>query len=569
MLQNLLKRIFDISPYTSRIDRERAILIYGLNAALLMTGVIFASFSRNQQGQNLWQQMFSNTTLLVTIGIFVGTGLLNFVFTRQGRLWASGLGMIFMWVAGFTWPVITATGMRGTNDINLVIILILLAGFLGGNRGIIAGLLLSSGLGIYAISRRAQLSPPGTPDPSTDIFNMLLGFAAIGLMTYLFIRYAQVSQQEGASAATTERLKLAELTTAIVQGAAQRQSVELVLNNTIELIRLNYPKLYHVQIFLIDDTGVEAKLVASTGEVGRQLIVNQHSLTVGSRSVIGQVTSLGQPIIARTGSEHEVHRRNELLPNTVVEAAFPLRVAGKIIGALDLQSTEQLAFTRSDISSFQSLADSVAIAIDNVQLVTQAEQRLQENQLLIEQTNRALSQVQELNARLTGQAWQEFLRSKSREWGVTVDFATDNVEYNVTLTPTLNEASRFNHLVQDDKQGVQVIAVPLRVRGQVVGAMEFEVDNDRDFTPEDINLLQEVSERFGMAAESTRLLEESQRVAQREALVNQISTRLQTSTNIDTTLAEAARSLRDTLQAHRVTIRLGSIEPQNGNGGAS
>lgn len=569
MLQNLLKRIFDISPYTNRIDRERAILIYGLNAALLMTGVIFASFSRNQQGQNLWQQMFSNTTLLVTIGIFVGTGLLNFVFTRQGRLWASSLGMIFMWVAGFTWPVVTATGMRGTNDINLVIILILLAGFLGGNRGIIAGLLLSSGLGIYAISRREQLSPPGTPNPSTDIFNMLLGFAAIGLMTYLFIRYAHVSQQEGASAATTERLKLAELTTAIVQGAAQRQSVELVLNNTIELIRLNYPKLYHVQIFLIDDTGSEAKLVASTGDVGRQLIINQHSLTVGSRSVIGQVTSVGQPIIARTSSENEVHRRNELLPNTVVEAAFPLRVAGKIIGALDLQSTEQLAFTRSDISSFQSLADSVAIAIDNVQLVTQAEQRLQENQLLIEQTNRALGQVQELNARLTGQAWQEFLRSKSSEWGVTVDFATDNVEHNVTLTPTLNEASRFNHLVQDDKQGVQVIAVPLRVRGQVVGAMEFEVDNDRDFTPEDINLLQEVSERFGMAAESTRLLEESQRVAQREALVNQISTRLQTSTNIDTTLAEAARSLRDTLQAQRVTIRLGSIEPQNGNGDAS
>jgi len=40
--------------------------------------------------------------------------------------------------------------------------------------------------------------------------------------------------------------------------------------------------------------------------------------------------------------------------------------------------------------------------------------------------------------------------------------------------------------------------VPLRVRGQVIGAMEFELDRG-DFTPEDIDLVQAVAERFGLA----------------------------------------------------------------------
>jgi GAF domain-containing protein len=78
------------------------------------------------------------------------------------------------------------------------------------------------------------------------------------------------------------------------------------------------------------------------------------------------------------------------------------------------------------------------------------------------------------------------------------------------------EAVRFNHFVQEQQDDRQIIAIPLRVRGQVVGAMEFELDVAQGFAPEDLALIQEVSERFGLAAENTRLIQESQRIAQRE-----------------------------------------------------
>ncbi|RMG84024.1 MAG: hypothetical protein D6712_12075, partial [Chloroflexi bacterium] len=58
--------------------------------------------------------------------------------------------------------------------------------------------------------------------------------------------------------------------------------------------------------------------------------------------------------------------------------------------------------------------------------------------------------------------------------------------------------------------------------------------------------------------------EESQRIAQREALVNEISARLQTRTDVETTLAEAARSLRDVLKVGRVAIRLTTTQLMNG-----
>ena len=76
--------------------------------------------------------------------------------------------------------------------------------------------------------------------------------------------------------------------------------------------------------------------------------------------------------------------------------------------------------------------------------------------------------------------------------------------------------------------------------------------------------MQEVGERLGLAAETTRLFERSQRIAQREALVNEIGTRLQSTSNIEAALAEAARSLKQTLRADKVAIRLGTPPATNG-----
>jgi signal transduction histidine kinase/DNA-binding response OmpR family regulator len=73
-----------------------------------------------------------------------------------------------------------------------------------------------------------------------------------------------------------------------------------------------------------------------------------------------------------------IHRPNPLLPDTRSEAAIPLRIGKRTIGALDLQSTEVDAFTPDDIAVLQTLADQIAIAIDNARSYELAQQAINE-----------------------------------------------------------------------------------------------------------------------------------------------------------------------------------------------
>jgi len=378
------------------------------------------------------------------------------------------------------------------------------------------------------------------------------------------LRFVQISRTEGAASAEAERMKLAQLTSLITSRISRRLALNEVLRNAVEEIRTTYPDIYHAQIFLTEPSGV-ARLVASTGEVGKMLIDRNHSLPIGSQSVIGQVTLNNQYVIARSNSSNSVHRRNEFLPDTVVEAAFPMRISDTIIGALDLQSKLHGTFNEEETPIFQSLADNVAIAIDNARLFEETERRLQENQQLVTQMRQSTEEVERLNERLTGRFWKDFLNQQDAS-SLLLDLESHSSVVDNTWTPAIRQAIVSNQSIQKQEADAKIVAVPLRVRGQVVGAMEFEMDQNGNVSAEDIAMMEEVSEQLGLAAESNRLYETSQRIAQREALVNEISTRLQSGTSVEMTLSSAARSLKEVLKANRVAIRLGKppVETMNG-----
>ena len=125
----------------------------------------------------------------------------------------------------------------------------------------------------------------------------------------------------------------------------------------------------------------------------------------------------------------------------MVEAAYPLKIGATVIGALDLQSrVHGSVFAEDEVPIFQSLADNIAVAIDNARLFEQTEQRLQENQRLIEQMRSAVREVERLNRELTQQVWTEYLGSKGNQLSVDLDFSNNLVRRTEDWTPTLNEA---------------------------------------------------------------------------------------------------------------------------------
>jgi PAS domain S-box-containing protein len=137
-----------------------------------------------------------------------------------------------------------------------------------------------------------------------------------------------------------------------------------LFERTVSLIQSRF-KYYHVAVFTVDETGFNAILREATGDAGSEMKRNQHFLPVGSKSIIGYVTGNGEKLVANNVRTDLTHRPNPLLPDTLAEAGIPLRIGTRVIGALDIQSTEIESFHEEDISVLQTLADQITVAIDN------------------------------------------------------------------------------------------------------------------------------------------------------------------------------------------------------------
>lgn len=556
--------LYDTSRYSGLLDKDRARTIYGFVTVIIILAVFFVIVYRDILiGPSTPDGADPALLIGFSLAAFIGCNIVSLILLRSGRMNAASTILVIGW--GLSLGLGTAQrGMYSPLSGMILFIVVVLSGLLLQVRGLVLGFGLALASYIYGLSVRAAIPPPQTPNNTTDLITGLGVMLAFSGLIYLFLRFSRLSREEGLNQALQERLKLAEITTQITQRISSRMALADVLNNAIEQIIASYPDIYHAQIFLVDSSGQKARLSASTGEVGRLLLERQHNLDVGSQSVIGRVTFQGVPVVARAGSSDTVHRKNEFLPDTVVEAAFPLRIGETIIGALDLQSKTISAFQDRDLPVFQTLADHLAISIDNARLFEETERRLDENRHLVEQSRSALQEVERLNRRLTGHAWSEFLRDQPESMSLSIDFDRNNISQKPEWTPGLEGAVKSNQLVHQKQDRQRVIAAPLRVRGQVIGAMEFELDEEGNLSPEDLDLVEEISERFGLAVENARLYEQSQRSAQREALINEIAGRLQSTNNVETTLSEAAQSLKKTLKANKVAIRLGTPPARNG-----
>ena len=173
----------------------------------------------------------------------------------------------------------------------------------------------------------------------------------------------------------------------------------------VELIRASF-NLYYVGLFLVDEATNTAVLRAGTGEAGQLQIELKHSQEIGGSSMIGTTVATGSTIIEQNVRQATAFKPNPLLPETQSELALPLKAGSKVIGALTVQSSQQAAFANETVTVLQSLADQLAIAIENASLFAQTEYTLAE-------TNRLY-----IASRLIGQATNAYEIYKT-----LVDFA--------------------------------------------------------------------------------------------------------------------------------------------------
>ncbi|MCA9913177.1 MAG: hypothetical protein KC496_07500, partial [Anaerolineae bacterium] len=508
-MMRLAPLVFDLHRYEySSQDRLRAILLYSISA-LTIVALAFIAYLRPENGTLRFIHLMETGELAVTWWVLsLMIAMLGvYFFVRFGQLQLAALLAIGMGL--FTLAVTSLTaGLYSPLDILGLPMMMIMATVLLGIR---AGIAINAAI----VSLYAAIVFVIAPTDRYDFNDALLGLAALlvlAAMMFIVWRMIALARREGSTEADVERLKLAEINSAVTRNASDRMPLNAMLNDILGMLLKNYPDYYHAQVFLLDDAGLQAQLSASTGTTGQNLLSEGHALAVGSRSIIGQVTLQASPIVEVVGAAGGYHRPNPMLPLTQLEAAFPLRINDRVIGALDLQSTRALTLEENDIQSFQSVADSLSLAIDNYRQITLAQKRAEDNRKLVSQTQQALREVERLNQRLMRQAWTDYLQNSAEMQGFDVELSTEEITPATSWTATLADAVEVNTIIQDGN----VVAMPLRVRGHVIGAIEFELSPEQSLSPEDVELVREISERFGLAAENTRLLEESLRAAQRE-----------------------------------------------------
>lgn len=207
-----------------------------------------------------------------------------------------------------------------------------------------------------------------------------------------FAEQASLSLEASFLLEQTERRARQLATSAEVsQIASSILDLNVLLPQVVNLIKEAFG-YDHAQVFLMDDENRYAVLHASTGEAGNQLLAIGHKLERGSKSVIGQVTEQGRPVIALDTSDARViHRPNPYLPLTRSEMALPIVIKEQVIGALDVQSNSPNAFTEDDIAVLTALAAQVSVAIDNARLFNQAQSRADDMSFLFTITTAAAS----------------------------------------------------------------------------------------------------------------------------------------------------------------------------------
>jgi GAF domain-containing protein len=394
-----------------------------------------------------------------------------------------------------------------------------------------------------------------TPDQlNSDIVLAALILVTLGAIARLFSYTLQRTVNQ-----SNRSNELLQATAQVSEITARLLDLDELFNRAVELIldRFGY---YHVQVFLVDENHEFANLVASTGQAGKALLARKHKLAIGSKSVIGRVTQVGEYVIARPGASDGVHARNELLPDTRAELALPIMDGETIIGALDVQSARANAFDAADIQALQTMAGQLGVSIRNARLFEEQDKSLQENKRLFFESESNLREIQRLNRQLSGQAWDEYMGSKTNLIGVTL--GKDGPTEDVTWTSSMIEASQRQRPVLYRGE-MQTIAVPIVLRGEVIGAIELETAPDMR-EDDAIDMAQSVAGRLAVSLDNARLFEESQEATAQEQRINEIVGKFQSALTVDDLLQITVGELSDMLGAQHGAIRLGSVNKNRG-----
>jgi len=547
-MQNTSPGFFAPPVFPDDNDRTRSAAILNTVGWSTITILLILLAIRIVQGQdtNLIEVNLILTAIIITIAFIL-------YISRQGYVrTASLLFVITVWI-GLSYLTWVADGIRDVAFFGYFIP-ITMAGLLLGWQGAIGFTVISILSGwVLAYAEATQTFFPTLDQPLNFARDMTGIFILTGILIYLTINNLQHALNRSRSTAyqlsvsntelnelrveleqrvetrTSELAKRAmqlEAVSKVARTIASVQDINALLPEITKLVSQQFG-FYHVGIFLMEEAHDLAVLRASNSEGGQRMLNRNHSLPIDPNSIIGYTISIGEPRIALDVGVDSVYFDNPDLPGTRSEMALPLRVGTRVVGALDVQSTETNAFAQEDLTILSTLADQVSIAIENARLFGEARNALADSKIVFE--------------KYTRQDWSNFVH-QVKHTGFVFDGKHVTPMDDRPKREHIRTALKTGSLSRE--RGSDTVAVPIKLRGQTIGVLDVRSKKGaREWTQDEITLLEAAAERAALALENARLVESAQRRASRERAIGEISARIGAVSDMESILQTAVEEL--------------------------
>lgn len=449
---------------------------------------------------------------LVAVGLLIVTvGAVTTMPTGQGALYV----LLLL-------PVVTAGLLRPRRELALVTVVVSL--------GVMASVLGSS----------VSYGLLPSQDAQDTLFTVLLGVWLVSALVGVFkgIERAVInnvlraSVRAGQLSSLNDRLSAAADDNAVLVAAADMITDKL---------------LYTACHFYLYDSQGRLQRYARTG-MGTRHTVTSARFEGETENGIGQALQTRASVIV--SASDPLARRSHLLTSARFGAAVPLLAGERLLGALDIQSSEDGApFEGLDLRLLEVAARMTAAALARVR-ETALLQRALEEQESVAGGLRAQVERLRLQTQQAGGTWGSYVEGRGQS-----AFGYDLRRENMAITPaadlpeTLRPALARGEPVVLTQGNIQIINAPIRLRDEVLGAMAFTLPPGRQASERQIDTVRAVAELLVLALENARLIEQSQTQAVRERRAGDISNLLIGQQDVNAVLQLAAERFNEALGA--------------------
>jgi putative methionine-R-sulfoxide reductase with GAF domain len=209
-----------------------------------------------------------------------------------------------------------------------------------------------------------------------------------------------IASLEGAVA---DRTKALETSFEVSRRLSAIQDEQQLVTAVVNEVRQSFD-YYHVHIYLADSANSELVMAGGTGEAGQTMLARQHKVKIGT-GLVGRAAASNTAVLAADVGEDSGWLANPLLPDTQSEVAVPIRLGRDVLGVLDVQHDVPGQLSETDADLLLSIANQVAIGLQNARSLTVARQQGRQERVLntISQQIQSAGTVEEtLKAAISG-----------------------------------------------------------------------------------------------------------------------------------------------------------------------